>query len=198
MRRCSLAALPDDAILDDTRRHAIENADHPKRSGLIVQRISQAIREQNWVAVALEFLIVVSGVVIGFQITAWNQLQAERKQGETNLALIVQEIRNHQDGARASMRAAKSILKNVRTVRLGAENPEYARANPQEFMQAVYKSQFPSFSPFAHVVYEGLESSGGIALINRPEDVALIRDHYRALGRLNEIYEIGGWGAYEN
>ena len=193
-----MAALPDDAILDDTRRHAIENADHSKRSGLIVQRISQAIREQNWVAVALEFLIVVSGVVIGFQITAWNQLQAERKQGETNLALIVQEIRNHQDGARASMRAAKSILKNVRTVRLGAENPEYARANPQEFMQAVYKSQFPSFSPFAHVVYEGLESSGGIALINRPEDVALIRDHYRALGRLNEIYEIGGWGAYEN
>ena len=39
---------------------------------MILSRISKAIREQNWLAVAIEFVIVILGVVIGFQITAWN------------------------------------------------------------------------------------------------------------------------------
>ena len=40
---------------------------------MILARISKAIREQNWFAVVLEFVIVIAGVVIGFQVTAWNE-----------------------------------------------------------------------------------------------------------------------------
>ncbi|GJL97865.1 MAG: hypothetical protein DHS20C06_16820 [Hyphobacterium sp.] len=44
---------------------------------MILARITRAIREQNWFAVALEFIIVIAGVVIGFQVTAWNAERAE-------------------------------------------------------------------------------------------------------------------------
>jgi len=37
---------------------------------MILARISRAIREQNWFTVALEFVIVIAGVVIGFQVRA--------------------------------------------------------------------------------------------------------------------------------
>jgi len=37
---------------------------------MILSRISRAVREQNWFAVVLEFVIVIAGVVIGFQVTA--------------------------------------------------------------------------------------------------------------------------------
>ncbi len=40
---------------------------------MILQKISKAIREQNYYAVALEFVIVIAGVVIGFQIQDWAQ-----------------------------------------------------------------------------------------------------------------------------
>ncbi|WP_420434214.1 hypothetical protein [Hyphobacterium sp.] len=50
---------------------------------MILARLSRAIRTQNWFAVVLEFVIVIAGVVIGFQITAWNaergRHQAERE-----------------------------------------------------------------------------------------------------------------------
>lgn len=48
---------------------------------MILQNISKAIREQNYYAVALEFVIVIAGVVIGFQINAWAQARtaAERE-----------------------------------------------------------------------------------------------------------------------
>jgi len=39
---------------------------------MILQNLSKAVREQNWFAVFLEFVIVIAGVVIGFQITARN------------------------------------------------------------------------------------------------------------------------------
>ncbi|MBI1234124.1 MAG: hypothetical protein GC208_06435 [Alphaproteobacteria bacterium] len=44
---------------------------------MILSRLTKAIREQNWFAVALEFLIVVAGVLLAFQITAWNAERAE-------------------------------------------------------------------------------------------------------------------------
>lgn len=156
------------------------------------------MREQNWVAVALEFLIVVTGVVIGFQITAWNEAQAERRLGETNLALIIEEIRTHRTDAQESYENANSILKSVRTVRLGTEDPEFARANPDAFMGAVFYSQFPSFRPFDRVVYDGMESSGGIAFIDQPDALALIRDHYRHISGLNENYGANGLRAHDN
>jgi len=52
---------------------------------MILTRITHAIREQNWFAVALEFVIVIAGVVIGFQVTEW-RAQAQRDAAE-HLAL---------------------------------------------------------------------------------------------------------------
>jgi len=52
---------------------------------MILARISRAIREQNWFAVAIEFVIVISGVVIGFQVTAWN---ADRQAAEDEARII--------------------------------------------------------------------------------------------------------------
>ena len=49
-----------------------------KRPWTILGRLSKAVREQNWFAVALEVVIVVLGVVIGFQVTAWGTERAER------------------------------------------------------------------------------------------------------------------------
>ena len=52
---------------------------------MILARLSRAIREQNWLAVAIEFVIVIAGVVIGFQISAWaseRQAAAAAKQLE--------------------------------------------------------------------------------------------------------------------
>ena len=45
---------------------------------MILSRISHAIRTQNWFAVVLEFVIVIAGVVIGFQVTEWRSEQADR------------------------------------------------------------------------------------------------------------------------
>ena len=45
---------------------------------MMLRRLTQHIREQNWFAVVLDFLIVVLGVFLGFQATLWQGALAER------------------------------------------------------------------------------------------------------------------------
>ena len=59
---------------------------------MILARLSRAIRQQNYYAVALEFVIVIAGVVIGFQITEWRGEQADRESERTYLTRLHQDM----------------------------------------------------------------------------------------------------------
>jgi len=58
---------------------------------MILQSITKAIREQNYYAVALEFVIVIAGVVIGFQINAWNSERESAARAATLIERLGQE-----------------------------------------------------------------------------------------------------------
>ncbi|MBS0590699.1 MAG: hypothetical protein JSR65_08690 [Proteobacteria bacterium] len=45
---------------------------------MILRRLSQSLREQNWTAIVIEFLLVVIGVFLGIQVSNWNQANVDR------------------------------------------------------------------------------------------------------------------------
>ncbi|WBQ08953.1 hypothetical protein L2D01_08575 [Hyphomonadaceae bacterium ML37] len=45
---------------------------------MILDNLTRAFKTQNWLAVATEFVIVIAGVVIGFQINAWAEGRSDR------------------------------------------------------------------------------------------------------------------------
>lgn len=55
---------------------------------MILDNLTRALKTQNWLAAGIEFLIVVSGVVIGFQINAWN----EGRQDQARAALYLERL----------------------------------------------------------------------------------------------------------
>ena len=63
----------------------------PKRS-LFFARLAAAVRRQDWFVVALEIAIVVLGVIIGFQVTAWGQSRADRVKEQTYLRQLVADL----------------------------------------------------------------------------------------------------------
>ena len=46
---------------------------------MILRRLSQSIKEQNWTAIAIEFVLLVAGVFLGIQVANWN-VERETKQ----------------------------------------------------------------------------------------------------------------------
>ena len=89
---------------------------------MILSRITTALREQNWVAVAIEFVIVILGVVIGFQITAWNAERAEvareaayLRQLDVELTTILADLEQGKREADAYFNWVRQFLEGVET-----------------------------------------------------------------------------------
>ena len=59
---------------------------------MLLRRITEHVKAQNWFAVALDFLIVVVGVFIGLQVSNWNDARAaDRKSALTGKAELSDE-----------------------------------------------------------------------------------------------------------
>lgn len=59
---------------------------------MILRRLAQAIREQNWFEVVLEIVIVVIGILVGLQVNDWDQSRLEGESDRRALALFADEL----------------------------------------------------------------------------------------------------------
>ena len=106
---------------------------------MLLRRITEHVKAQNWTAVALDFFIVVIGVFIGIQVANWNDARKDR----ADEAIFLQEL--HNDILRASQQSVRS-----ETLRFqGARNLESAvnlifsdapqrEINPEECVAVAY------------------------------------------------------------
>ena len=61
---------------------------------MILRRLTENLRAQNWTAIAIEFLIVVIGVFIGTQVSNWNQARIEQRETDRMLEQLVPELQS--------------------------------------------------------------------------------------------------------
>jgi len=62
---------------------------------MLLRRITQHVRDQNWFAVFIDFLIVVVGVFIGIQVANWNETQTNKAQLSTTLERLTDEVQQN-------------------------------------------------------------------------------------------------------
>lgn len=55
---------------------------------MILRRLAQSLKEQNWTAICVEFVLLVLGVFLGMQATNWNEARQERAQEAEYLARL--------------------------------------------------------------------------------------------------------------
>lgn len=87
---------------------------------MLLRSITKHVKDQNWFAVALDFVIVVTGILIAFQITEWNEERSDRKaeliaidrlisEYEQNRTLIAESIIRSEIPMKASLELRKMI-----------------------------------------------------------------------------------------
>jgi hypothetical protein len=59
---------------------------------MLLRRVIEHVKAQNWTAVALDFVIVVMGVFIGIQVSNWNAARADSAKAESYLARIADDL----------------------------------------------------------------------------------------------------------
>jgi hypothetical protein len=61
---------------------------------MILRRLTENLRAQNWTAITIEFLIVVIGVFIGTQVANWNQGRLAKVETQRMLEQLVPELQS--------------------------------------------------------------------------------------------------------
>ncbi len=59
---------------------------------MIMRRLAQSMKDQNWTAIAIEFVLLVLGVFLGIQVANWNEVRADRIAYESALGRLGAEI----------------------------------------------------------------------------------------------------------
>tara|TARA_R110000868_G_scaffold274974_1_gene534659 strand:- start:548 stop:1276 length:729 start_codon:yes stop_codon:yes gene_type:complete len=87
-----------------------------------LRRITQHVKEQNWFAVALDFLIVVVGILIAFQITNWSEARGDKADARIALEQLEQDFEQILDRTDRSiaaharyLTAAGRIIRGIRS-----------------------------------------------------------------------------------
>ena len=61
---------------------------------MILRRISEHVRDQNWFAVGVDFVIVVIGVFIGIQVSNWNTAREDRSNETLYLGYLAEDLQS--------------------------------------------------------------------------------------------------------
>jgi hypothetical protein len=59
---------------------------------MILRRLSQSLKTQNWTAIWIEFILLVAGVFLGIQVANWNAARVDRMEYEAALVRLGSEI----------------------------------------------------------------------------------------------------------
>jgi hypothetical protein len=59
---------------------------------VILRKLSQSLKQQNWTAIWIEFILLVVGVFLGIQVSNWNAARVDRAEYQVALSRLNAEI----------------------------------------------------------------------------------------------------------
>ena len=170
---------------------------------MILNRLSKAIRKQDWFTVVLEFVIVVFGIFVGLQANEWAQERQDRKHEQAALERLFLESEN------ALQFLNEDLQATLRLNQLRRNAVQFADSNaPIPENQLPLKigintlARFPTVVPVS-VTYDELRSSGQMQLIRSAALRYQVAEFHTDLASYNELLQSFGdatapfWSAYQ-
>lgn len=136
---------------------------------MILRRLGNAIREQNWFTVVLEVLIVVVGIFFGLQVDDWNERRKERVMEQEYLERLLADIEVSIDLIEATVQSLDGLIDQSTFVLGALQTGKLDRKDVNEFHIAVidFAAMPPSQSDLT-TIHE-LQSAGRLSIIRNVE-----------------------------
>jgi hypothetical protein len=145
---------------------------------MLLRRVIEHVKAQNWFAVGIDFLIVVLGVLLAFQITEWNAERAERVRSQEYLSRIhadlMVDIAALQSHREFWGQVAEHGHVAIRYAETGNVEGVTEWGILKSFLDASQAWQFA----FVDSTYAELRSAGELGLIPDPELRSALADYY--------------------
>ncbi|MCX7357669.1 MAG: hypothetical protein NT015_05950 [Alphaproteobacteria bacterium] len=155
---------------------------------MILRRVMEHLRKQEWTAVGIDFLIVVVGVFLGLQVNNWNEAAADRRaesaylsQLQGDLQRIEGQVREQVEFEQFQARLAVSVGDLIADDRTSQRNLRIATGLTQLTMRRTLRTESPTFTD--------LQSSGNLEIISDAELRAEIISYFFYARRLEAVID---------
>lgn len=156
---------------------------------MIVKHVTEALRRQDWLAVTIEFLLVVIGVLLAFQINEW---AAERAAKSRQVAATERLLSEAEEDVAYFRQAA-----GQRTVQIGdlsyaldhLQKRSWSQADRGRMQSGLTRSVYLTSPVPPSTVYDDLVASGMIGQIGDPHMRSAIGNYRSNLASLDKLID---------
>jgi len=129
---------------------------------MILSRVIRHVREQNWTAIGIDFLIVVLGVFLGIQLGNWNAARTNERLGQAYAERLLADLRKDRDSRQTLVGYYEAVHASAeRTVAL-LDDPAAA---PLALVVHAYRATEYSYHPKLRATWDEIVSAGHIGLL---------------------------------
>lgn len=155
---------------------------------MIMRRIIQHFRKQEWTAIGIDFFIVVIGVFLGLQVNNWNEAAADRRaelvylsQLQGDLQRIEGQVSEQVEFEQFQARLAVTVADMIENDRTAQRSLRIATGLTQLTMRRTLRTESPTFTD--------LQSSGNLEIISNAELRAEIISYFFYTRRLEAVID---------
>lgn len=149
---------------------------------MLLRRVTEHVKDQNWTALALDFVIVVVGVFIGIQVSNWNDARVDEGRARAYLERLSLDL----DADLAALADRDQFWRHVS--RYGEQGLRYAQtgaasdATYWELLLAYFQASQVAEFITVQATYDELKSAGDLGLISDLEIRGALARYYNFTG----------------
>ena len=150
---------------------------------MILRRVVEHAKTQNWFAVTLDFLIVVMGVFVGIEVANWNQARQDRQEERRYYGQLLIDLRADVETFSRAERLTDMYDGAAQLVidRLGGKDPPHE--SPGRMATAIHHAGWVYIPYASRGTYNELVSTGNLGLLRNPELKSEIANYYGTFDR---------------
>lgn len=130
---------------------------------MLLRRVTEHVKAQNWTAIVIDFVIVVVGVFIGIQVSNWNNAQGDKRIAREYIERIQEDLLANQVNMKSRIGYYTAIKNHgIRALNALEGSPEDLG---EAFLIDAYQASNVIATPIVRDAYDELLSVGGINTI---------------------------------
>ncbi|NNE40941.1 MAG: hypothetical protein HKN14_08485 [Marinicaulis sp.] len=136
---------------------------------MLLRRITEHVKDQNWFAVFLDFFIVVVGVFMGIQVSNWNDARQEREQEAVILESLRVDFHSLDETMQHGIRYHRRALTGLQAVIEATDAGDLAPDKREAFENGLRFGMYFSATNKASGILDEILASGRLSIVQDAE-----------------------------
>jgi hypothetical protein len=156
---------------------------------MILKRFTESLRRQDWTSVAIEFLLVLIGVLLAFQINEWATQRADKRAHNEATQRLLLEAEGTVAFFRLGVKTQAQLEDDLSYALTNLQSGRWPQADRERMTQALWRASGMTTPWPPSSVYDDLVSSGVFGRIGDPQMRTAVARYYSTLGFHRESVE---------